>query len=165
MKKFIILFGLLAVTGGVCHAQNEKGLGVDAWWQVGTSSSEFKATEITVAPRWSFDRTFYVRLPIEESIGLWDTYGLKTWRTNYTIGPSLGANVYRLNGGMMLSVAVAAGRSFQNNKEWSYAYYDFGAEMSGQNILVGLGVRHYDSKHRMFRDRTSLYVKLGWRLF
>jgi len=140
----------------------EKGFGVDVWMQFNASSRRFAVIEFAVAPTWTFNRTLFARLQLDAPIGLWNVDGQRTWRDNLTLGPALGVNVWRANNGAVTDITAAVGRSL-DNKEWSYAYYDLGVETHRRGILTGIGVRHYDSKHSAFRDRTSLYVKLGFR--
>ena len=173
MRKLIILAAaLLGVCGAVQGQPNprtapSKGFFMDAWTQVGTSGKEFGMFDIAIAPGWAFNRTLFARVQFDAANGLWDVGGVKTWRENLTVGPALGGNVWRPHGSdATLALVGSAGRSLLNKEGWSHAGYDIGAEFYDNRFLVGLGVRHYDSFNSVFdRNRTSFYVKIGWKLF
>jgi len=171
MKKLIILMAILATTVGIADAQSNntepktKGFGWDGWTQYNTTFSEFDAIAVTIAPSYTFNRTLFARLQIDGERSMWDRSNLKTWQGNLTLGPGVGANFWRFNNGNVLGVAAAAGSSlFNKSNEWSYLYYDLGVEhVKSKHFLTGIGVRYYDSKHSGFRNRTTFYLKFGFR--
>ena len=171
MKKLIMLAVAVVCVCGVARAQSEtdqKGFTLDAWLQSSTAGRKFYALDVTLAPGWAFNRTLYARVNIDGSYGLWNRGGSRTWNENLSIGPAFGANLCRLGrSDATIGLVGTVARSVLNKtNNWSYAYYDLGAEMYDDRVLVGLGVRHYDSFRKSIDgNRTTFYVKIGWKLF
>ena len=172
MKKFIVLLGLLAFAGGVCSAQT-KGYTLGSWFQ-GESISlnghkEFKSVGLVVAPGYAFNSSIFVRLQYDLVVGMWNRGGdSKTYRTNSTLGPSVGWNIVKNNREWGIVDLVATVGNTLENKDWSYIYYDLGASwtMRGSDrtgLSLGFGVRYNDSHNSRYGNYCTLYVRWGFR--
>jgi hypothetical protein len=187
MKKLIVMLGLAlfactAVGMVETASAQEKGFNGAVWTHVSGSMNrrhnDFNAMGIAIAPGWNFNRSLYVRLPIDATYGLWGRKsGVRHWDEDMTIGPMIGYNIIKSDSKWgILDVNASAGRSIIWNSDWNYMYYDMGVnwdvhafddyrvnEDDISRTLLGIGVRYYDSYNNRFGNGWNFYIKLGIR--
>lgn len=129
------------------------------------SSPKFKPFEVGIDLGYYVIHKLFVSTYFESSVGLFKREGVKTYRTNETLGVGLGYNILSFDGGV-LDIRGKYGTTLEN-KDWKYTYYDAGVfyNLGKQKVkpTFGVGVRYYDSKNSHVDDYLRVYASLGFK--
>lgn len=127
-------------------------------------SKEFKPMELGMDVAYYITDDFHAGATVETAVGLFKLDEVKTYYLNGTYGIQAGYRVWKFNTGSM-DANVGLG-NVMSNKDWRYLYYDANVHVNigRQDVqpFIGLGLRYYDARGKVFDNYLRGYISLGF---
>lgn len=169
MKK--LLLGLIAIISmSLSSYAQSSGPQIGVWTESSTNkpfseTPSFQSLNIVVAPGYSFDGRWSVRLPISlYTAELYRTQLGRTFDNNYVLAGSVGYTFLNAKA-VRLEVAGTFGGSL-TQKHASYLYYDVSVAANigstKSRFTIGLGARYFQSRSTGFDNNMTISLRLGY---
>ena len=129
-------------------------------------SKQFKPYELCCDLGYNITDNLYADLRYENAIALFKENGVKDYAHSHIVGLNLGYIVYHTEN-CNIGAQIGYGSNMKRkNSDWKYDYYEAMAFTDLGTCKIkprfGLGVRHYNSRTKLYKDRTIVFASIGF---
>ncbi len=127
---------------------------------------EFKPYELCCDLGYNITDNLYADLRYENAIALFKENDNKSYAQSHIVGLNLGYVVYHAKN-CNIGTQIGYGSNMERkDSDWKYDYYEAMAfaDLGTYKIKprFGLGVRHYNSKTDLYKDKTTIFASIGF---